>query len=178
MSDPYAVHAGATNGSLYVTAPSPRKDLAHVPVRWAQRVATFPEAESVPTTQTALRRCASTFDRLARLAYDWDSYGGLTPTPLAISRGRALAYAIPRRIVNLVGDQAWPNAIVPASDGGVQLEWHGPQSAIEVEIGPTGNYAYLVIDDQATPRFQAGHGVPVGVVVEAVTSILLPRRRE
>lgn len=45
-----------------------------------------------------------------------------------------------------------PYAAVPLSDGGVQLEWRGARSEIEVEIGPDGELAYLLVQGHGSSR--------------------------
>lgn len=70
-----------------------------------------------------------TWDELAALPENWDSYGGRPPASTAI--------AVARRLVESV-------SAVPMSDGGVQVEWRGAGLDVEVVVTPAGLASVLV----------------------------------
>ncbi len=44
----------------------------------------------------------------------------------------------------VAGQSALPWTVAPLANGGVQLEWKGPEGALEVEISPDGRLGYLL----------------------------------
>jgi hypothetical protein len=73
----------------------------------------------------------SRFQHLSRLADNWDTYGGSRVSDDAIYTALSI-------IARLLRDQSVPPAIVPTSQGGVQLEWHRVGDEVEVRVTPTG----------------------------------------
>jgi hypothetical protein len=76
-------------------------------------------------------------ERLVRLESNWDSYGGRTIDPLAVRRAVEL-------LIVILETTADAPAIVPTSEGGIQLEWHPQAADLELTIRPDGTVdAYL-----------------------------------
>ena len=80
------------------------------------------------------------FARLAELKGNWDSYGGLPIDAAAMERAKA-----------------WLRnaAVIPCSDGGVQLEWHSDGCDVEIVFRPDGSteaYAEKVGSGGPTPE--------------------------
>lgn len=71
-----------------------------------------------------------TLDRLAGLTQGWDGHQGHPPTEGALDAARQF-------LLNA--------AVVPLSDGGLQIEWHRGDLDIEVEISPGGNLRHVSI---------------------------------
>ena len=94
-------------------------------------------------SRLSFQAARDTFDALARLPLDWDSYGGAQPTAVATSTAHGLLANVAERYVDVSDEHSPPRAIAPLADGGVQFEWRGPGGAIEVEIGPLGGFTYL-----------------------------------
>jgi hypothetical protein len=121
-------------------------------------------------------RLATACQRLAELAVleaDWDSYGADPPTDLAIMTARQVLQAVAKRLVSAAGADPAPYFIAPVPTGGVQLEWTGPASEIEVEVGPEGALGYLLVrreGDAETEQVEAR--VSPADVVEAVAGVL------
>ena len=110
---------------------------------------------------------------LGELADNWDSYGGAPPTPTSLEAARSLLSDLDRQARILPGRAVTPFHIAPLPSGGVQLEWTGPSKDIEVEIGPDGALAYLVIDRSGGERrFTEDEQVPATTVVELVVGTL------
>lgn len=69
---------------------------------------------------------------LRSLQPDWNSYGGKPITEEAI--------AGMKKLLKLLSTPGW---VVPLSDGGLQIEWHGKDDFdVEIEIGPDGKVFY------------------------------------
>lgn len=81
-----------------------------------------------PATQDAIANCT-------RLPHGWDSYGGEPTT-------QAAAVAALRFLDAL---RTAP-AVVPCSDGGLQLEWHTAGYDIEVAFGTDGGIEFWAVE--------------------------------
>lgn len=104
-------------------------DLQTAATRMAQLEAELASRSSFPAVPSDTDRlnAMAKLDEIATLPDNWDSYGADTPWPDAI--------ATARRIVTLF--QHAP-AIVPLSDGGVQLEWYREGFELEIRVEPHG----------------------------------------
>jgi len=77
--------------------------------------------------------------RLARLAPSWDSYGALPLNPGAVRR-------IFGFLDMLLFDVPLAPTVVPARDGGLQLEWHRSDIDLEIKVPPVGPISHLLSD--------------------------------
>ena len=77
------------------------------------------------------------FRRLAGLRPGWDSYGACALSPVAVQRA----------IVLMRADLPIP-AVVPTRAGGIQMEWHRHGIDVEINVPPTGDIEYLVVDPE------------------------------
>ena len=112
-------------------------------------------------------------DALGELVDNWDSYGGAPPTPLSLETARRLLLKLDRQCRIRLGRDVDPFHIAPLPSGGVQLEWTGSSKDIEVEVGPDGRLAYLLIDRSGDERrFTEDEEVPATTVLELVVSAL------
>jgi len=92
----------------------------------------------------------SQLESILRLETGWDSYGAPSISPVAAEHAmQLLASATPSR----------RPSVVPTSNGGVQLEWHGGGIDIEVACLPSGA-ARLSADDSRTGRTEERWVVP------------------
>ncbi len=93
--------------------------------------------------------------RVSRLPDDWDSYGGRPIADLAVMGAlKALFQVLAHQSRELPAP-----AVVPTSEGGVQLEWHRGEGDIEIRVSPSGKYSVFLRD----PRTQEGIDIePVG----------------
>jgi hypothetical protein len=73
----------------------------------------------------------SRFQYLSRLDENWDTYGGSPLSDDAIYTALSI-------IARLLRDESAPPAIVPTSEGGVQLEWHRAGDELEIRVAPSG----------------------------------------
>jgi hypothetical protein len=108
-------------------------------------------------------------EAISTLQKDWDSYGGEAPVETAIFAARKLlAY------LNRV-QKAAPFFVAPIPDGGVQMEWQGRVSILEVEIAPTGDsFNFLRIVGKGTTNRQSEekHGLSIDQIVEQIDSVI------
>jgi hypothetical protein len=79
---------------------------------------------------------------VSRLAENWDSYGGDAPSDKSVYTALAILSQILR------GESSAP-ALVPLSEGGVQLEWHGDGEELEIRIGANGQISAFRFDEKA-----------------------------
>jgi hypothetical protein len=104
---------------------------------------------------------------------DWDSYGGATPTDASIQAAGELLRLLQIRLEALNGQWANPSHISPLPVGGVQLEWDGLRKDLEVEVGPDGHLAYLLVDRTGAERqYREDDAVPAATVIELLVDVL------
>ena len=82
-------------------------------------------------------------DALVDLEPDWDSYGALPPSPLALQHAWSLVSMLVERGVPIP-------QVFPTRSGGVQLEWHLPHASLEWEIDSHAATGVFAFDDRAT----------------------------
>jgi hypothetical protein len=78
---------------------------------------------------------------VSQLAENWDSYGGQAPSDESIYT----ALAVLSRILR--GESSAPT-LVPLSEGGVQIEWHGDGEELEIRIGANGEISAFRFDEK------------------------------
>lgn len=131
----------------------------------------MPAAEAETARQTFANTMAD-LHRIAGLQADWDSYGSAPPTSVAVETARRLINTVYRDSLLSARAPYLPFAVAPLSGGGVQLEWRGETSTVEVEIGPQGAFGYLLIKG-AEPScvYEEEDGVPESRILELVRSV-------
>ncbi len=140
----------------------------HRPMREAVR--------HVGTTGGMILPVPTSLDRLEvieRLEFNWDSYGSEAPTSLAVAAARSLIWTVYLVSLYARGIRTDPHAILPLPGGGVQIEWQGGGSTIEVEISSEGAFGYLLAKGREPLReFEERDGVPRSQIVELVWSVI------
>jgi hypothetical protein len=96
----------------------------------------MPAVHSYPDTTASVLR-------LKQLAHDWDSYGSPPPTSASIEKALQIIASVDKHFRSMLDDKTSPYAVVPLPGGGVQLEWRGDNSEIEIDISPDGKIGYL-----------------------------------
>lgn len=76
---------------------------------------------------------------------DWDSYGALRISDRAIEAARQLLLRLPWQPANI--GNASPYALAPLASGGIQIEWRGNRTALEIEIDAGGRLSSLLAED-------------------------------
>lgn len=116
------------------------------------------------------------FDRLveiAKLEEDWDTYGGLPPTPSAVASAGQLVIAVADRLGADIGDAVVPYSVMPFPDGGVQVTWHRPPDELQVDVGPSGDFGYLRVDRKGDARRASeADNVPFSDIIVALAQFL------
>jgi hypothetical protein len=130
-----------------------------------------------PTEDPSVYQLRLMLDQLRSMksfGHDWDSYGSEPPSDLAVAAAQNLVWNIVACSYGVSGTKAIPYSIVPLSGGGVQLEWHGSTDSIEVEVGPSGEFGYLLTRNEARPdRYREEHdGVSEGEILRLVGSAI------
>lgn len=110
---------------------------------------------------------------LARLEPDWDSYGGFPPTDRAVADAASIMRTAFNKFGPTAGERAIPYGVFPIADGGVQLEWHGPSSELELNVGPEGGLSFLVIEHpKGEPRYRQGSDLSNVEALDLVRSVI------
>ncbi len=82
---------------------------------------------------------------LQALETDWDTYGALPLTSTALSRADVMMRTVLNLYGGTFGDRVAPYSVMPIVDGGVAIEWRGPNADLNLDIGPSGALSYLLI---------------------------------
>ncbi|MGH8589599.1 MAG: hypothetical protein ACREXX_09795 [Gammaproteobacteria bacterium] len=155
----------ATSGPLATTATwfeSCVQPAASVARRARRRLLTDPMVASLSLPQseivvevsqpepTWLYPALHRLQHLSRLGDNWDSYGGRPLTDKAILTALSV-------IARLLCDESVPPAIVPTSEGGVQLEWHREGDELEIRVTPNGEISAFRFDEAAGKGTEVDH---------------------
>jgi len=100
------------------------------------------------SVEYSLQSVLHRIDALARLQDDWDTYGGASPTALAVRSARQLAQDVVKRYGGSAGKRSLPYHVAPIAHGGVGLEWRDGNASLEIWIGPDGSLGYLLSQGQ------------------------------
>ena len=120
----------------------------------------------------ALQPAFDRLDQIADLGPNWDSYGAASISSTAIAATQQLLTTLDGRL-GAAGERLQPYAIVPIANGGLQIEWRRPENNLEVEIGPGGEMAYLLLTGQAPARvFEEQDQVTEDSLLELLERIL------
>jgi hypothetical protein len=121
-----------------------------------------------------LKQALERLAQLAELEPDRDSYGAHAPTPEAVGAARELLIEVGERLGHRLDGRVMPSAVVPLADGGVQIEWRGTTTDLELEIRAANEFAYLVVDRSGTETtFDEADNVSWSVALDLVTRTLL-----
>jgi hypothetical protein len=129
-------------------------------------------ATIVEELQPALER----LEEFATLPEDWDSYGAVPISAVAIDRARELAAEIISKHALSIRPEGYSFDVVPTPDGGVQLEWVVGDQHLEIAIGSHGALAYLhVTTTDGERQSKSGEDVPRDLVMQLAEDILRHR---
>ncbi len=95
------------------------------------------------------------------LSANWDSYGALPISSRAIDAARRLHL----RIRNVS-----PYTLAPLASGGIQIEWRGRRTVLEIDISPAGRLGSLMVEGHETGRrYDERDGVSAAEAVRLVS---------
>ncbi len=121
-------------------------------------------------TTEAYQEAAQRLDAFALLPAGWDTYDA-KPIAAAIHEARRLLAAVAQQFADQT-ERAKPFFVAPLPYGGVQIEWRRPKTEIEVEIGPDGQFGYLLTTGEAENRtFEEKDDVSADAILECVTRL-------
>lgn len=104
---------------------------------------------------------------------DWDSYGAVPISAVAIERAREMAAEIISKHALSIRPDDYSFDVVPTPDGGVQLEWGVGSQHLEIAIDPEGSLAYLFVTTNGEQRQSStSENVTRGVVVTLAEDML------
>ena len=119
-----------------------------------------------------IRNTMNDLDRIAALPADWDSYGSAPPTMVAVGSARRLINTVFQDSLLSARGPSFPFSVAPLSGGGIQVEWRGESSTIEVEVGPEGAFGYLQIKGtEPSSVCEEEDGVSESRILELVRSV-------
>jgi hypothetical protein len=79
---------------------------------------------------------------------------------VSLASARQLIELLERHYRTRAGAQVGPFDVAPIPRGGVQIEWRSPEVHLEVEVGPVGDYSYLLKRLRPEGReYEEAHGV-------------------
>lgn len=109
---------------------------------------------------------------IARLEPDWDSYRAAPPADAAVDGAYELLLVLNRVYGPSLKAGIQPRHIAPLGDGGIQLEWKGTQSELEVQISPSGTSGYLLTQMRGTERsFEEADEVPLSKIIQLIVDV-------
>jgi hypothetical protein len=137
-----------------ILATESNRQLEDVIVEW---IAQGSDSDSLGPGST---RVLQEIEELRDLEDDWDSYGGAPPTEASLSSAKQLIERVERHYRTRAGEHVCPFDVAPIPRGGVQIEWRSPDVHLEVEVGPAGDYSYLLKRIHAEGReYEEAHEV-------------------
>ena len=108
-----------------------------------------------------------------RFLNDWDSYGAAPISTIAVENARELATEIIRKHALSIRPAGYSFDVVPAPDGGVQLEWDVDAHHLDIAIGPHGTLAYLLVTTvDAERQTTSGEDAPRDFVMQIAKRLL------
>lgn len=126
-------------------------------------------------TDVSLDPILERLTQLAQLEPDWDSYGALPVSPVALVKACQLLIHIKYSLSPLVGDLILPYDAAPIANGSLQLEWRSSHGNLEVEIKPDMSFSYLLIKGEGNERkFEEKNQVSLSEVLNVVSQLLIP----
>lgn len=143
-----------------------------LPVSVSPEATQKPKPRQETSPQVSLAPIFERLKEFAQLKVDWDSYGAEPVSSVALVAAFELLDAVKERLCRKVREPL-PQFIAPLADGGLQLEWSGQQGEIEVEIDPSGDLGYVLIEGQETNRkFKEQHQVSLNEVLNLLSQFL------
>ncbi len=138
----------------------------HQPSSWSAEV-----ASSVDDLRPAFQRITE----LASLQANWDGYGAEPPSALAYARALQLILTLNSQSIAR-GRFRVPFTSAPIADGGLQVEWKGPNARIEVQAAPDGSFGYLIVAGAPGDReYHEADDLDLSQIVEVIHRIIDPK---
>lgn len=132
-------------------------------------------AVSEHRVHTALDPTIQRIARFSELKPDWDSYGAKVPTPQALDAAARYLKILVGTYAPFAGDRAMPFWVSPLPNGGVQLEWRGPEAELEIEVDPEGRLGYLLQEGHGPDaKYEEDDSAPFPSVLPLLGRVVLP----
>jgi hypothetical protein len=104
---------------------------------------TPPATPSVASSGEPLMPIGAALQGLVDIEDDWDGYGALAPTRIALATAWRIASRLSETGIPLP-------QVFPTRRGGVQLEWHTAHTSLEWELDPNGGTGVFIFDNDIT----------------------------
>jgi hypothetical protein len=132
--------------------------------------ATFGQAASQDSLLVAVQRKLL---EISQSESDWDSYGAQPTSLNAVRKAEELFTQIAKEFYAAKGEQIRPYDVAPLTNGGVQLEWRGLHSALEVEVHADAGFRYLLVQGQGEhQQFQESEGASAEEIARLVLGVI------
>lgn len=102
-----------------------------------------------------LHQARMDLERLRLLGEDWDTYGGHPPTENALATARAVLNYVESVFGGVAMEATKPYFVGPLPNGGVTVEWRKGEDQLGIDVEPTGQLGYIVVE--ATPAGRRFH---------------------
>lgn len=127
------------------------------------------EIDPVPSLLPSLHRIAE----IASLKPNWDGEDADPPTSAAVAAACLLIEAVAEHRERLGRHLVPPLTSSPIADGGLQIEWRGPRSRIDVQANPDGSYGYLVKSGQGnSSRYEEADNISLETILSLIDRVL------
>jgi hypothetical protein len=114
---------------------------------------------------------------LGKLDTDWDSYGGMPPTPSAIDAAFRFVAELEARTAHRAHPRVLPTSISALPSGGLELEWQTPRDVIAIDIGPHATWGYLrKVETERGTEYEEGEDVSRETLLHLITEVVAPQR--
>jgi hypothetical protein len=124
-------------------APELAAEQSQTPATTSTTRTTTARAPSQRLELPSLAPFGEALDALVGLEPDWDSYGALPPSPLALQYAWIF-------VSMLVENGLSIPQVFPTRSGGIQLEWHLPHASLEWEADSHAASGSFAFDDRVT----------------------------
>ncbi len=142
--------------------------------RWLPSKGAIDETSSVGNPSVHVQSAIERLEGFRALGEDWDSYDAEPPSLRAITLARVILESVCENYELIAGERVRPYAISPLSDGGVQVEWRGPQAHLELEINTIGQISYLLVTGTGEQRkYEEAERVPWSQVMGLIAGVLI-----
>ncbi len=124
---------------------------------------------AAPSLLPAFERIAE----MAKLQANWDREHADPPTASAVSAADLLILAVAEEQECRGRGRVGPTTSSPIPDGGIQVEWDGPNARIDVQANPDGSYGFLVKwGTGRDAKYEEAEVAPLRTILSLVARVL------
>ncbi len=126
-----------------------------------------------PSPAESLQPSLLRIREIARLPPNWDSAGAVPSSAEAVAQACVLIDAVAELQEQRTGARRTPLTSAPIADGGLQVEWMGGDTRIDVQIAPDGALGYLTKRGQGSMvEHEERDDVPLATLLDVIAQVL------